>query len=417
MDAISSEAIVFGATETPEIQSAQDPVAAIETPQDGTGQPQNETEKSKDGTEKPEDGTEKPEDGTEKPEDGTEKPEDGTEKPKDGIEKPKDGAEKPKDGTEKPKDETRTIPRVVVTDPVDSSDYLEKIGTYKSDFPRIGHYEICEKRIRAWLRGEILLDTDRAVFVWENSFFPALYVPRSCIFDRAKEGARIKRCGNSKRNMDLVRLLIMHDLADHVQADWAVLVDRQYICDAILIVDGRLKGYIRIPFKSVDEWREHENVIVGYPKDPYKAVSLNQCSRLVEFRIGTENFKSDQTVVLTQKGYPPRFYFMRDIFKVKLPSGQKLAARDPRKNGKAFFCPYKGQAVLFDLETETKDYRNLCWRFICPPPDVHDIKDRYCFNTRLLDSITVDGVPLLIGPRPGDYGMSEQERAMFFYDA
>ncbi|KAK6351447.1 hypothetical protein TWF718_004607 [Orbilia javanica] len=295
------------------------------------------------------------------------------------------------------------------------SDFIEKTGTHKPDFPRVGHYEVCQKRIRAWHLGVLLFDTERAIYVWENAFFPALYIHRSSLFDR-KEEYPLKRYGASKSQTDLAQFLFYYELASSVQGDWALFVKNKHVSNVMLIIEGRLKDYVRIPFKALDEWREHEDVILGYPRDPYKAVGLNHCSRLVEIQIGTDKFESDQTVVLSQKGYPPRYYFTRDIFKFKLPSGQKLAARDPRKNGKTFFCPYKGHAEYFDMMISGCEYENICWRFTQPPPEVYEIKDRFCFNTRMLTSMSVDGVPLILETLPGSHGLSKEDLEMFSYD-
>ncbi|KAK6536852.1 hypothetical protein TWF281_001061 [Arthrobotrys megalospora] len=329
-------------------------------------------------------------------------------------------------GTQNPADpemEKKQVPESMRPKSLEPSNYLETIGTYKPKFPQAGHYEVCQKRIRAWKDGMMLLDTERAIHVWENTFFPTIYVPKSSLFDREGKGPPLKRCGDSDRNMHLIKFLFLHELADYVQADWGLVVKNKYIGDVIVIVEGRLKDYIRIPFKAVDEWREHEDVIHGFPRDPYKAMSVNQCSRAVEIQIGPDKFESDQAVILSQKGYPPRYYFNRDIFKLKLPSGQRLAAKDPRKNGKTFFCPYKGQAEklnfhprYFDMILHGKEYVNICWRFTHPPPEVLEIKDRFCFSNRMLKSISVDGTPLILETIPGDHGMSEEELAMFSYD-
>ncbi|KAK6520832.1 hypothetical protein TWF506_001075 [Arthrobotrys conoides] len=299
---------------------------------------------------------------------------------------------------------------------LEPGDFVEKAGRHKPDFPGIGHHEVCQKPIRAWHLGTLLFDTERAIYVWENRFFPTLYIPRSSLFDRKGEGSFLKKGGNGKINEKLIELLSTAKLASLVENDMALFVNKKYVSNVIFVVEGRLKDYIRIPFKALDEWREHEDVICGFPQDPYKAMDLNHCSRSVEIQIGTDKFESDQAIVLSQKGYPPRYYFTRDIFKFKLPSGHKLAARDPRKNGKIFSCPYKGHAEYFNMIIDGREYENICWRFTHPPPKLYEIKDRFCFCTRMLTSMSVDGALLTLESLPENHGLSEEDLTMFFYD-
>ncbi|KAF3231055.1 hypothetical protein TWF191_007777 [Orbilia oligospora] len=299
---------------------------------------------------------------------------------------------------------------------LESSDFIDKTGTHKPGFPKVGHYEVCEKRVRAWHLGALLFDTERAIYVWENIFFPTLYIHRSSLFNREDEGFPLKKYGGSKKDEKLLDLLSASGLADLVESDLALFVHKKYVSNVILVAQGRLKDHIRIPFKALDEWREHEDVIIGFPRDPYKGISLNHCLRSIEIQIDTDKFESSQAIVLSQKGYPPRFYFTRDIFKSKLPSGRKLSARDPRKNGRSFFCPYKGHAEYFNMTINGSEYENICWRFTQPPPDLYEIKGRFCFRTCMLTSMSVDGVPLTLESLPENNGLSEEDLAMFFYD-
>ncbi|RVD87820.1 uncharacterized protein DFL_002028 [Arthrobotrys flagrans] len=295
-------------------------------------------------------------------------------------------------GTQNPKESRSTAEKqqgVGGTRPkqLDSSNFLEKAGTHKPDFPGRGHYEVCQKRIRARHLGILLFDTERAIYVWENAFFPTFYIHKSSFFDRKGQGSPLKKCGSSDKSMDLSRLLSNSGLADSAMGNWAFVVNKRHVTDVMLVVGGRLNDHIRIPFKALDEWREHEDVISSFPQDPYKAISLNHCSRSVETQIGTDKFESDQARVLSQKGYPPQYYFTRDIFKFKLPSGQKLEAKDPRKNGKTFSCPYKGHAEYFDMTINGREDENICWRFTQPPPELYEIKGRFCFNTQMASGI------------------------------
>src|SRR5437899_10339351 len=48
---------------------------------------------------------------------------------------------------------------------------------YPSVLVPVDHVEPVPRRIRAWLAGELVLDTTRALYVWEWPSYPQYYVP------------------------------------------------------------------------------------------------------------------------------------------------------------------------------------------------------------------------------------------------
>ncbi|KAK6544305.1 hypothetical protein TWF694_001005 [Orbilia ellipsospora] len=294
---------------------------------------------------------------------------------------------------------------------LDPKKYLERKGTYKPVFPRPGHFERCKKRIRGSYKGILLFDTYHALYVWENAYFPTFYIPRRHFFEpfpllRSRDKPRFDE--------RLVPFLLGHNLATVVELDWELVLKNEVVTKVMCIVEGRLEGYVRVFFKHL-EWKEEDDQIVSYPKDPYKRIDVHNSIRTIQIQIGYTTLQSDQVVVLLQNGYPPRFYFTMDIFKLK-KGARKGPSLVTHKSGKKAVCPYKGEAEYFNLEIEGKVWVNIGWCYTNPNPEVFLIKDRYCFSNRQIISLKIEGALQVQEPIPVDYEMTPEELTLFTYE-
>ncbi|KAF3921890.1 hypothetical protein ABW20_dc0100378 [Dactylellina cionopaga] len=284
-------------------------------------------------------------------------------------------------------------------------------GTFRPQFPEPGHTERCQKRIRGWYNGVPLFDTQRAFYVWENAYFPTVYLPKGEFFG----SDFFRRTGGKLHNQYIVIFLLGSHLADVVEDDWALIVKDREITRVTFVSEGMLEGYIRVPFKVLD-WKEEDDQIIGYPRDPYKRIEVHQCIRTIQFTIDQTVFQSDQAVILFQSGFPPRFYFTPDIFKLKAKSGYKKPAKIPKKSGTKYTCPYKGEAEYFNLEVGGKEYSDLVWSYSRPNPEVLLIKDRFCFSNRQVTLLKIEGAAQRQEPVAVDYEMTPEELSLFTYE-
>ncbi|KAF3910002.1 hypothetical protein AA313_de0201648 [Arthrobotrys entomopaga] len=291
---------------------------------------------------------------------------------------------------------------------LDPKKYLERKGTYKPVFPKPGHFERCKKRIRGSFKGILLFDTYHALYVWENAYFPTLYIPRRHIFEPSP---LVLSRDKPRFDERLVPFLLGHKLATVVELDWELVLKSEVVTKVICIVEGRLEGYVRIFFKHL-EWKEEDDQIVSYPKDPYKRIDVHHCIRTIQIQIGYITLQSDQAVVLLQNGFPPRYYFTMDIFKLKrgVLRGPSLITH---KSGKKVVCPYKGEAEYFNLEIEGKIWTNIGWCYTNPNPEVFLIKNRYCFSNRQIILLKIEGRLQLQEPVPVDLEMTPEELTLF----
>ncbi|KAF3902451.1 hypothetical protein ABW21_db0201353 [Orbilia brochopaga] len=309
---------------------------------------------------------------------------------------------------------TTPAPEASRLGPIDQRRSLDPVGFFAPRVPDVGHHERCRKRIRGSHDGIMLFDTTNARYVFENRYFPTFYIRLNDFF---KPGENLKRTvtENEKVNEPVMKFLLDHRLAKVVEFSWWLRIKGELTAQVSYISSGPLDGFLRIPFKAIDTWREEEDQILGYPRDPYKRVDAHTSCRIIEFKIDGTIFTSNQAVVLFQTGFPARFYFTSDILKLKtLASGRKTMHIRPKKNGRKILCPYKGEGEYFDLEIGGKEYKNILWVYNRPNPEVALIKDRYCFNAQH-PNITIFKIEGAAQdhPAPADRKMTAEERELF----
>ncbi|KAK6355163.1 hypothetical protein TWF696_004283 [Orbilia brochopaga] len=299
--------------------------------------------------------------------------------------------------------------------------YLDP-GGFRPRFPRAGHNERCRKRIRGWHDDVKLFDTMHARYVFENDYFPLLYIRYEDFFKPCENLKRIEEEKEDVSKEPIIKFMTVHGLAVDVESNWWLRVDGEVTARVHYILSGLLKGFLRIPFKAIDTWKEEEDQIIGYPRDPYKRVDVHPCWRTIEFNIDEVVFKSNQAVVVFQPGFPARFYFASDIFKLKpkLP-GKKVPMIRIKKtlNSKTIICPYKGEGQYYNLDIDGKVYEKIMWSYNRPNPEVALIKDRFCFSGQhpKITPFRIEGAIQEQPAGPADHGMTDEERELFSNDS
>jgi uncharacterized protein (DUF427 family) len=84
---------------------------------------------------------------------------------------------------------------------------------------------------------------------------------------------------------------------------------------------------------------------------------------------------SDQAVLLTETGLPPRYYLPREHVRADVlrPSSSRST------------CPFKGEASYHSVEVDGRCHDDLVWYYESPLPDVEDISGRLCFYNERVD--------------------------------
>lgn len=189
-------------------------------------------------------------------------------------------------------------------------------------------HEITRKRVRALAHDQIVVDSTRALLVYEpERTVPAYAVPDA---DVLGELVPAPDCDGG-HTCDGEPLSIA--TAGHVLAG-----------AAFRPADPDLDGYVILAFDAFDGgWFDEEEPVFGHPRDPYHALELLQSSREVRVERDGVLLAASTRALLVFEGpaAPPRAFLPREDVRVAL-----------RPHARRSTCPYKGRAGYWALAGE-----------------------------------------------------------------
>jgi uncharacterized protein (DUF427 family) len=154
---------------------------------------------------------------------------------------------------------------------------------------------------------------------------------------------------------------------------------------AFRLADPSLADYVVLSFAAFD-WIEDEEPILGHPRDPFHRVDVRLSSQHRRNDLaGVELANTRQARLLYETMLPVRAYVPREDVRldVLVPSRTRT------------ICPYKGIATYWSLP-DTPGGTDIAWSSEEPLPESSLIAGLLCFFEERLDA-TVDGV---LQPRP-----------------
>jgi uncharacterized protein (DUF427 family) len=243
------------------------------------------------------------------------------------------------------------------------------------------HVEPVPRWIRAKLGGETVVDSTRALYVWEWPYYPQYYFP----LDDVRPGLLIPEGYSQHSPRGLVEVQSVDDRKRAAR----VLVESS--------VAG-LRGTVRFEWAALDAWFEEDEQVFVHPRNPYVRVDALQSTRhiLVELD-GVVLAESSSPVLVFETGLPTRFYLHRTQvnFEHLIPTGTVTA------------CPYKGiTSGYWSIQTGETVHRDLAWAYDFPTRQLLPIAGMIAFYNERVD-ITVDGQQL---ERPKTHFFGAAER-------
>jgi uncharacterized protein (DUF427 family) len=245
-----------------------------------------------------------------------------------------------------------------------------------NDYPRtivaVNHLEPVPRRIRAVLGGEVVLDTIRAIYVWEWPNYPQYYIPAADVDARflVDEG-RSQRLSRGRANRHGLRV-------GRIDRPAAVVI---YTEDSI---DG-LAGMARFEWDALDAWFEEDEQVFVHPRNPYTRVDPLRSTRNVRVELeGVLLAESQSPVLVFETGLPTRYYLNRTEvnFAHLVPSDTVTA------------CPYKGTTSgYWSIVIGGRRHADLAWSYDFPTRQLSPIAGLIAFYNERVD-ISVDGVLL-----------------------
>jgi uncharacterized protein (DUF427 family) len=257
---------------------------------------------------------------------------------------------------------------------------MEELGSLR--------YEPIEKRIRGTLGDETVIDTTRAMLVWEpQRVVPTYAVPSEDVdgeIGAAPDGdpagpppAGVPALG-APRLGDRTVLDPTIPFAVHT-AEGEPLTIRRADREAAAFrpSDPALAEYVILDFGAFDAWYEEDERNVGHPRDPFHRIDIVHSSRHVRVELDGEALaESSRPYLLFEPPLPVRYYLPPDDVRTDL-----LQPSDTRT-----FCAYKGQASYRSLPDEA----DLAWSYPQPLREAAEITDRIAFFNERVD-LVVDG--------------------------
>ena len=230
-------------------------------------------------------------------------------------------------------------------------------------------HEPIDKRIRATLGGETVVDSTRALLVWEPRRVTPLYaVP-----------------------VEDVRGELAHSAAEPVTSDARVLhpgipfaahsTDGESLdlraagttleAAAFRPADEDLADHVVLDYGAFDEWYEEDEAVFSHPRDPYHRVDTRRSSRHIRIELDGELVaESDRPLLLFETSIRTRFYLPREDVLADLEPGDLRTA-----------CPYKGRATHWSAG----GHRNIAWSYEDPLEEAVAIRGMVAFYDDRVD--------------------------------
>lgn len=260
-----------------------------------------------------------------------------------------------------------------------------------SGLPGLRH-EPTAKRIRAVLGERTVVDSTRAVLLWEpRRVVPSWAVPADDIDAELVDGPvaslGAQDVGYSLPDVSQRPVLdpsipfTVHT-ADGRVVD--VVVDsRRLPAAGLRLADADLDGYVVLDFAAFDTWWEEDEPNFGHPRDPFHRIDIIPSSRTVRLeRDGELLAESSRASLLFETLLPVRFYLPREDVRAQLiPSDTRTT------------CAYKGFASYFSPVVGERSVTDLAWTYEQPLPEAARVAGLVAFFNERVD-VVLDGVAL-----------------------
>ncbi|HEV7168850.1 MAG TPA: DUF427 domain-containing protein [Micrococcaceae bacterium] len=241
-------------------------------------------------------------------------------------------------------------------------------------------FEPTPKRIRARLGEAPVLDSSRAVLVWE----PRRVLPSYAVHEADVAASLSPAASPPPAGADPAELPVMFpNIPFAVRLSGGEALDvaagsRKAPGAAFRLADPDLAGYIVFDFGAFD-WLEEEESIASHPRDPFHRVDVRRSDKHVQVSLhGRRLADSHSPMLVFETNVPVRTYLPPED--VNWP---ELNATDSVTG-----CAYKGQASYWAMVDG--DGRDIAWSYLTPLPDAAQLAGLVCFYDEHTD-ITVDG--------------------------
>jgi uncharacterized protein (DUF427 family) len=263
------------------------------------------------------------------------------------------------------------------------------LGAHLSDL----RYEPTAKRVRAELDGVVVVDSDRAVLVWEpRRVVPTYAVPVADVRGElvpapaappSQAGPAVGFAIPEVTSLPVLDPRIAFDVhtTDGQRVELRA-AGGEHALAGFRPEDPALAGYVVWDFAGADRWLEEDEEVAGHPRDPFHRVDVRASSRRVQlFLDGQPLADTTRPRLVFETLLPVRYY---------LPPEDVIAGLRP--SGTRTWCPYKGEASYWSVAVGDRLVPDLVWSYAEPLADATELGGWLALFDERLD-VVVDGVP------------------------
>lgn len=259
-------------------------------------------------------------------------------------------------------------------------------------FPDL-RYEPTAKRVRAGVDGSPVVDTQRALLVWEPKRVTPVYaVPEEDLLARLEPTAHNGN-GDGRGPDELpIRLTADSPPAFDPRTGFRRHTTPGEELDVLAAAfaaphaafrpdDPDLDGYVILDFGAF-QWLEDHEEIIGHPRDPFHRVDIRATLRRVAVILdGVTLADTVGAQLLYETLLPVRYYIP--------PADVRLDLLETTQH--RTICPYKGEARYWSFPESARG-KNIAWAYDSRYMDAQQIHGLVCFFNERAD-IVVDGEP------------------------
>jgi len=239
-------------------------------------------------------------------------------------------------------------------------------------------YQPITNRIRALAGEQTVVDSTRAVLVWEpRRVVPSYAVPVDDVRASLVPAAIPASPDDGRPVLDPRTPFAVHTCPGESRT--IQTSTRELAAAAFGPTDPDLAGHVVLDWAAFDRWLDEEEELVAHPRDPFKRIDTRRSSRHVVIEVDGETVaESEHPVLLVETFLPTRYYLPAQDVNPDLlsPSGLRTA------------CAYKGVAEYW--AGRSPGSRELAWTYRHPLHDAVPVRDMIAFFNERVD-ITVDG--------------------------
>ena len=239
------------------------------------------------------------------------------------------------------------------------------MNDYPAMITPVNHVEPVPRRIRAFLAGEKVLDTTRALYVWEWPNYPQYYIPLADVRpDLLVTEGHTQQTGRGKVERHGLR-------AGQARRPRAARV----VTESAI---AGLCGTVRFEWAALDAWFEEDEQVFVHPRSPYTRVDALRSNRPVRVELdGAVLADSASPVMVFETGLPTRYYVSRtDVHLEHLVPTDTVTA-----------CPYKGTTSgYWSVEVGGTMHKDLAWAYDFPTRQLLPITGMIAFYNEKVDT-------------------------------